>query len=233
MIIKNIETVETALNLIGNGHSRISFSQFGEDLILWSILETNNKLEGGFYVDVGAFDPWLYSNTALLSTCKGWTGINIDANPEAIDKFNLHRKSDINVLSAVSDNEENLEYAMFNHPGINTLDKAMMEHQRNASHGAYKLEKIINIKTRRLDSILNEYLPAGVDISMLSIDAEGFDLKVLKSNDWYKYRPFIVLVEIHNINLENPHENEVVSLLSSYGYSLVSHCFVTSLFVRR
>ncbi|MCW5198181.1 FkbM family methyltransferase [Desulfobulbus sp. F3] len=39
-----------------------------------------------------------------------------------------------------------------------------------------------------------------IDIDFLSVDAEGVDLKVLKSNDWNKYRPYIVLAEDRHCN---------------------------------
>ena len=50
------------------------YSQFGEDKVLQEILKIN--INKGFYVDVGAFHPFRYNNTALLYK-KGWKGINI------------------------------------------------------------------------------------------------------------------------------------------------------------
>ncbi len=38
------------------------------------------KLRTGFYVDVGAHHPMLYSNTYYFYK-QGWSGINIDAMP--------------------------------------------------------------------------------------------------------------------------------------------------------
>lgn len=40
--------------------SRKSYSQFGEDLVLSSFIDTSKK---GFYVDVGAYQPKRFSNT--------------------------------------------------------------------------------------------------------------------------------------------------------------------------
>jgi len=41
-----------------------SFSQFGEDVILWNLLKQKKE---GFYVDCGAFDPYIHSNNAKFS----------------------------------------------------------------------------------------------------------------------------------------------------------------------
>ena len=56
----------------------------------------------GFYIDIGAFDPTKGSNTKYLYNC-GWSGLNIDANPPSIEKFNLCRKRDINLHVGISD----------------------------------------------------------------------------------------------------------------------------------
>ena len=60
------------------------------------------KKQKGFYIDVGAFDPNKGSNTKYLYNC-GWSGINIDANPTSIEKFNLYRKRDINLHIGISE----------------------------------------------------------------------------------------------------------------------------------
>ena len=60
----------------------ISFSQYGEDILLRDLFRTElMELDSGFYVDVGAFHPFRFSNTAFLYIM-GWNGLNIDANPQ-------------------------------------------------------------------------------------------------------------------------------------------------------
>jgi hypothetical protein len=80
--------------------ARFSFSQFGEDLV---IEEFVNQLgiKRGFYVDVGAFDPVMLSNTLLLFK-RGWSGINIDAEEEKIRGFRRLRPRHWNVVCGVS-----------------------------------------------------------------------------------------------------------------------------------
>jgi len=45
-----------------------------------------------------------------------------------------------------------------------------------------------------LSSVLAKYA-LGKEIDFISIDAEGFDLNVLKGNNWQKYRPKLICVE--------------------------------------
>jgi hypothetical protein len=68
---------------------RISFSQFGEDLLLLSYFEKFDH-RSGVYVDVGAFSPFLLSNTLLLYKL-GWRGINVAFDEDKIKTFRQYR----------------------------------------------------------------------------------------------------------------------------------------------
>ena len=62
------------------------------------------------------------------------------------------------------------------------------------------------IRVQPLADILDEYLPAGQEIDLLNIDVEGLDLQVLKSNNWEKYCPNVILIEdysVQEVGLEN------------------------------
>src|SRR5512133_96900 len=75
------------------------FSQFAEDLALWHFLSDRWN---GFYVDVGAHDPYRFSNTFLLHRFRHWHGINIDLDDRAIQAFAAARPGDANVQAAIS-----------------------------------------------------------------------------------------------------------------------------------
>jgi hypothetical protein len=77
---------------------RVSFSQFGEDLVV----DSHFGKADGLFVDVGAHHPFKLSNTKLLSSL-GWRGVNIDCDPEKIARFETLRPHDHNVCAAVSD----------------------------------------------------------------------------------------------------------------------------------
>ena len=89
----------------------MSFSQFGEDIILKSLIEKHcidllySPDVQGCFVDFGAFHPVTYSNTFALYVL-GWRGLNIDANQHYINLFNTHRYGDYNICCGVSDKNE-------------------------------------------------------------------------------------------------------------------------------
>ena len=202
------------------------FSQEGEDVYL---LRTMYARTDGFYVDVGAHHPFRFSNTYAFYK-KGWRGINIEANPHAKALFDQHRPRDINLNCLVSEAEgKEYQFDMYNEAALNSAVPGRREGILTAS--GYALEETIMLKARRLDSILDEFMPQGVNIDFLSIDVEGLDLEVINSSNWSKYRPEFVLAETY-INMEDPSSNNVCMAMKEHGYKLRSFLHLTAVFVQ-
>jgi hypothetical protein len=117
-----IRPINLLKELINNDVS-LSYSQQAEDIV---IIKYFNKKWGGCFVDIGAFHPKKYSNTHLL-TKLGWTGINVEPNPDQFIFFLKKRKKDINLNIGISLKEDMLNYYSFNHPAVNTFDKLHAE----------------------------------------------------------------------------------------------------------
>jgi FkbM family methyltransferase len=201
-----------------------SYSQEGEDMILKRIFSDKSN---GFYVDVGAHHPRRFSNTYIFYKL-GWRGINIDPNPDAIHAFELDRKHDINLQCGVSEKSESLTYYFFDDPALNSYDVGLVEDR--LANTPYKIVGQRNIKVERLDSILNKHLPKDVEIDFLSIDAEGLDFEVLKSNNWDLFRPACVLVESLDSSLEKVIQGEIFLFMKARGYGLFARTYNTLVF---
>ena len=132
-----------------------SYAQEGEDMILIRLLEGQRS---GFYVDVGAHHPFRFSNTFRFYL-RGWRGINIDPNPEASRLFASKRRRDTNLQMGVSDLPGSLAYHRFDESALNTFDAELAAHRQ--ANTAYRLVGIDSVEVRRLDAVLDEYLPAG------------------------------------------------------------------------
>jgi FkbM family methyltransferase len=198
-----------------NNCFKISYSQEGEDLILDRIF---NSKKNGFYIDIGAHDPFRFSNTFLFYKMN-WHGINIDAIPGTKKKFDKYRKRDINLEIGVSDNKSQLEYYNFQEKALNTFDKDLANQYINLK---WELQGIIKINTETLNTILNREMPLNTAIDFMSIDIEGFEYKVLTSNDWNKFRPKILLIEILDFNIERYMDNPISSFLYNKGYKIIA-----------
>jgi FkbM family methyltransferase len=188
------------------------YSQEGEEIILRRFFKYKNK---GFFVDVGAHHPMRFSNTYLLYQM-GWRGINIDATPGSMKNFNQHRKEDINIEAGISNNNEVLYFYNFDEPALNTFDENKAK--QITSSTAYKLLSKQEIKTTTLAIILDKNVKENQQIDFFSIDVEGFDLNVLESNNWKKYKPKVIVVESSNIDMTKLNSDKINLLLDNYGY---------------
>ncbi len=207
-----------------NGFSTRIYSQEGEDLILKEFLSDVKK---GFYVDVGAHHPIRFSNTYMFYKM-GWNGINIDAMPGSMKAFDRRRPRDINLEMGVSDKKGFLTYYMFDEPALNSFSKELSEERDNNSN--FKIVDKKRVKTYPLSYILNKYLPKGKVIDFMSIDVEGLDLMVLKSNDWNRYSPTFILVESIGEDIEDILKGDVYTFLKNKGYTIVGKTYRTLVF---
>ena len=82
----------------------------------------------------------------------------------------------------------------------------------------FKVLKEIKMKTKRLDHILDKYMPLGREIDFMSIDVESLDLNVLKSNNWSKYKPKIIVVEDSEYDFKMG--SEISLFLESCSYKI-------------
>lgn len=224
------QVIEIKSNFINNyldGFSLKSYSNEGEDMIL-------NKLFGnkeiGFFVDVGAHHPKRFSNTYFFYK-KGWRGINIDAMPGSMAPFKRFRPKDISLETPVSNDGKALTYFIFNEPALNGFSKELSE-ERNLKNNNYVILKKISLQTYKLAEILDKNLPKNTEIDFLSIDVEGLDYEVIKSNDWDKYKPKVVVVEILGKNLAEIEHNEIAIFLGGYGYIVFAKAFHSVVFVQ-
>ena len=202
-----------------------SWSQEGEDMVLKRIFEAKRK---GFYVDVGAHHPKRFSNTYLFYK-RGWSGINIDAMPGSMSAFQEKRPRDINLEIGIGEEQGELEYYIFNEPALNGFSRDLSL-ERNSAATAYRIEKVISIKVRRLSDVMDRHLATGQQIDFMSIDVEGLDLQVLRSNDWINYRPTYVLAEVLASSLHEIEQSEIGKFMRDQRYILYAKCMNTIFF---
>ncbi len=185
---------------------RKNYSQAGEEDFLINYFP-NDK---GFYLDIGCHDPFRYSNTLCLYR-KGWNGINIDANPDNIIRFNKYRKRDINICALISNATKPLEYCFYNDHALNGVhDDKRKDFLLNKGYRILKTE-IINAIS--LNKVLEENKCEKIDL--ISIDVEGHELEVLNSINLDFYFVELIMVE------ENNNRNVLKNLLDKFNYSLI------------
>jgi FkbM family methyltransferase len=221
-----VDNMSYYINNYFGGWALKSYSQEGEDMILRRLFEKQTR---GFYVDVGAHHPKRFSNTYFFYK-KGWNGINIDAMPGSMDLFQRLRPRDINLEKPIAKCKQVLTYYMFNEPALNGFSKELSG-QRNGQ-GQYFIKATKEIETTTLEDVLDNNLPFGKEIDFLSIDVEGFDFMVLKSNNFEKYKPKVILIEVLGCCLDEIFDSEIVLFLAQHDYSVFAKTVKTVFFKR-
>ena len=215
---------------------RITYSQFGEDVVIWNLLTTQiRKKDKGFYVDVGAFHPRLFSNSKFLSML-GWNGINIDANETSMALFREERPNDINLCCGAAKTKGELTYYKFTDPGAITSQSALntccpeRAKELQEVYGC-KLVATSTVPVLPINTILEEHLPDNQKIDYMNIDVENLDDDIIKSLDLSKYKPTIFSIEMNEVNRLHAIDNPVVQYIVNSGYFLASINFETYIFV--
>ena len=195
-----------------------SYGQYHEDLVLDILFSCKNE---GFYIDVGANDPEELSNTKRFYE-KGWSGINIEPTPHLYEKLCVSRKRDINLNVGIAPERGEMPFYIMSADTLSSFDKEAAL-KSGKIHGA-KLLDDISIQVLPLNEIFDLHV-RGRCVDILSVDVEGFDLDVLKSNDWERNRPYALIVEI------NQDESNILQYLEGQDYLLVYNNFTNGVFI--
>jgi len=203
--------------------ARRSWSQYGEDDVLVDLLK--DDVRRGYYVDVGANHPAILSNTFRLY-CMGMRGITIEPNDTLCAFHARYRPGDTVVCAGVGGRDGLLEYFMLNYHAFNTFSET--EARAREATGSKLIRRTLK-PIFRLDTILRDAPRTDRDLfALLSIDTEGMDEIVLRSNDWLRYCPKHILIE------SNTEESAAASaaLLKDLGYVLRQRFQVNGLYSR-
>ena len=206
-----------------NKYRKISYSYGSVDLLLEHIFKNQSH---GFYIDIGCQHPVMNNNTYLLYK-KGWNGINIDLDKKNIDLFNFYRKRDLNLNFAISSQEGERDLFFYHDKSaINTVEKSVANYQRA------QVKEIKKVKTKTLNSIIENSKFNNLTIDFVSIDVEGHELDVIKGFDLKKYKPKVVIIEfldlslkkleIKNLNIKNFLKSEIYQYMVDKNYTLVN-----------
>jgi len=206
------------------------YSQDGEDIVLRTFYEMKHNYHG-FYIDIGAHHPFRFSNTQWFYE-RGWHGINIDATPNSMDLFKKYREKDINLEIGVGDAEGELDYYLFEEPALNSFSKELSEERIK---DGWNLKEIKKIKIMGINEILEKYVPVidGGGIDFISMDVEGFELKIIEKLNFDKYSPGFFLIEESDYcdkDFMGYKDSPVYKILKEKGYCVVAKTMRTVIY---
>lgn len=195
-----------------------TYAQHGDDLAILNIFGCL-RIPRPSYLDIGAHHPFVLSNTALLYQ-RGSRGINVEANPDLIDDFKKFRPEDVNVCAAVTDTPRR------GNVYLNRLDRTS---GLNSLLPMQKQMDRVQVPARTADEIVAEHA-GGVWPDLLTIDAEGMDVKILGSIDYGRGGPRVICAEA--VSQLGDVCDQLRGLMTGNGYEVHSFAGSNVLFVR-
>lgn len=198
----------------------VSHSKSGDDIQIHKLMNYKTK---GTYVDIGCWKPTKHSNTYFFYL-RGWKGICVDPNPELKSIFAKVRPKDTFVNAAVSNDASPETYYQLEDAlsSMNTLDYSFIKQH----HLEANVKAEIIVPKISLEHLLDTHLENGCPLDFMDVDVEGLDIEVLKSNNWNKYRPKIVMVE-SDFSLTEDLTSQVSQYLNSKNYILLGKSIIS------
>ena len=178
----------------------VSYGSNAEDVRLWRVFR---DVPQGFYVDVGAGDPWNGSVTKLFYD-RGWWGVNVEPGP-------LHE-----LLAAAR-------------PRDTTVHAVIAADELPAS---LEPADGLAVPRRRLESLVRD-TDDSREIQFLRIDVDGAERPVLASADWSSHRPVVVVVKAACAAPAQPPGDDWESVLLEAGYEAAAFDGVNHFYVER
>ena len=180
-------------------------AQFFQDL--WVLFELEEK-RAGFFVEFGASDAELLSNSWLLEQHYGWTGILAEPNPAQHSSLRS-RRAILDTRCVYADTGSQMEFHATDNPVLSTLAQFSSADFHAPTRQA---RRSITVETVSLDDLLDEHRAPSV-IDYLSIDTEGSEHDILAAYS-FRHRCRCISVE-HNFT---PARAAIDGLLRSKGY---------------
>jgi hypothetical protein len=195
-----------------------SLSQHGEDL--WLDLVLGGK-EEGHYIDIGGIHPRFNSNTCRFYL-RGWSGINIEPTHRLQALFARERPRDVNLHAAVVQGEASATLsALLCHTALSKLDRDTAYRTAKPQDLGMRADEVPALS---LSNVFRHHV-CNRSVDFMSVNAEGYELEALCTNDWVLHRPTFLLIKM------NRNRDRIMRFLQQYDYALLINNQVNGLLV--
>lgn len=190
-----------------------SHSQNLEDAMLFRALK---HVSAGTYIDVGAWHPQLHSVTKWFYD-SGWSGVNIEPSRRFFKLLESRRPRDVNLNVALGREPGQVNFFEVGYTGLSSLGDASVALGQSLG---FRKSRSYPIEVRTMAQIFAAAVPSR-DVHFVKIDVEGFEKDVLAGFDWYKNRPWILVVEAVRPGTNEPAWAEWEPAVFAAGYEFV------------
>ncbi|MDP6376720.1 MAG: FkbM family methyltransferase [Pseudomonadales bacterium] len=187
----------------------LATSQLGQDL--WVLKQTNYK-RGGFFIEFGASDGVLLSNTHLLESVFAWRGVCAEPNPNLFQKLANNRACAVSDACIADTTGRKIDFVLANEYGGVTSYAENDKHAEKRKAYQEVIEAIPLITISLNDFLLEQKAPRVIDY--LSIDTEGSEYDILRTLDFDRWQITCITIE-HNFTEQR---QDIRQLLTPKGY---------------
>jgi FkbM family methyltransferase len=174
------------------------------------------------FVEAGAFDGFLQSNTYYFERIKGWTGLLVEPVPELSEACRRERPDSAVVRAALVPPELEGKPVTLTVASLMTLvhgaqgsPEADRAHASAGTRGGREPNYDIVVRGATLSTLLDE---VGIgEIDLLVLDVEGYEPEALSGLDLERHAPRFVLVEM----LDTDRTRDRIERLIADRYELV------------
>jgi FkbM family methyltransferase len=229
LIIKendNLKLVKNFINHIDDHSLRYEeirlpfYSQIGQDE--YYIKNICKFRCNGFFLDIGAYDGIIGSNTYYLEKNLNWDGILIECNPLSAKKCKENRKSYICNKAIYEKTGDKIEFIIPKGKEIiggkeqlSGIKNFIKKESAECFKESYEENEIILVDTININDLLQE---KNINvINYMSLDVEGYEYEILKMFDFSKYKVEYMTIEHGQIP---EYKNKIFTLMISKGYKL-------------
>lgn len=203
------------------------FSQYNQDKFLNEVIFSNEK--DGFFIDIGAHDGILFSNSLFFERYNGWKGFCVEPNPLVFSKLKLNRKS-INLNVCIGSENKKVKFTQIE--GYSEMLSGITEkyderHIQRINNdirikGGVKTEIEVNmIPLSDIDELKNK------KIDFISIDTEGNEFDIVNSINFE-------LLDVKSLVIENNYkDNRIKDHLNSLGFVLIQKLDCDEVFLNK
>jgi FkbM family methyltransferase len=186
------------------------YSQYQQDKFVDKVVL--NKKHNGFFLDVGAYDGVIFSNSYFFEKVRNFNGVCIEPNP-LVFQLLKERRTSRNLNVCVGNKTGKVKFLCVRGYGAmlsciydegNTKHLARVDETIKVNGGS---KEIVEIELITFDEIFKN---GSHKIDFFTIDTEGFEFEILKMVDFKKYDVSVLAVEVNN--------TAVVDFLNSQGY---------------
>ena len=189
------------------GYSHVNNNKVFFDLLL--ISQHFDFKRNGFFIEIGANNGIIQSNTYMLEKHYNWKGLLVEPSIFGYNNCKKIRNNSIVINSCVGnedDKKQKFVHGDFNGNCMSSINGNRLNNKTN----------LIKCPITTLETILDEHQITNIDF--FSLDVEGYEYQVLEGLNLKKYKPKYLLIEVYLND-----KDKIESLLYNNNYKFVTN----------